>query len=68
MGIPLGIFGGRELWILFAQNLNAVPYSSVPVRTVIFTGIGALIFAVLVSAIPGRNAARTSTALVLRSE
>jgi ABC-type antimicrobial peptide transport system permease subunit len=68
VGIPLGIVLGRELWTLFAKNINAVPYATVPVLTVILTGVGAFIFAVLVSAIPGRSAARTSTALVLHAE
>ena len=68
VGIPLGIVFGRELWTLFAKNINAVPYATVPVLTVILTGVGAFIFAVLVSAIPGRSAARTSTALVLHAE
>jgi hypothetical protein len=68
IGIPVGILIGRELWILFAKNLNAVPLATVPVETVVLTGLGAVIFAVVVSAIPGRSAARTSTALVLRSE
>jgi hypothetical protein len=68
IGIPIGILVGRELWVLFAKSLNAVPLATVPVETVVLTGLGALIFAVVVSAIPGRSAARTSTALVLRSE
>jgi hypothetical protein len=68
IGIPVGILVGRELWILFAKSLNAVPLATVPVTTVVLTGLGALIFSVVVSAIPGRSAARTSTALVLRSE
>jgi hypothetical protein len=68
IGIPLGILVGRELWILFAKSLNAVPLATVPLETLILTGIGAVVFAVVVSAFPGRIAARTSTALVLRSE
>jgi hypothetical protein len=68
IGIPFGILVGRQLWILFAKNLNAVPLATVPVDSVILTGLGALIFAGVVSAVPGRSAARTSTALVLRSE
>jgi FtsX-like permease family len=68
VGVPLGILSGRELWILFAQSLNAVPYATVPVATVALIGLGALVFAVVLSAIPGRSAARTSSALVLHSE
>jgi hypothetical protein len=58
VGIPLGIVIGRELWTLFAHNLNAVPDPSVP----------AIPVANLVAALPGRSAARTPTALVLRAE
>lgn len=68
LGIPVGVLVGRELWTLFAKNINAVPFASVPVTTIALTGVGALVFAILVSAIPGRSAARTSTAIVLRSE
>jgi len=38
------------------------------VLTVILVGVGALLFANLVAALPGRIAARTPTALVLRAE
>ncbi len=68
VGIPLGIVVGRQLWTLFARNLNAVPDPTVPVLSVILVGVGALVFANLVAALPGRSAARTPTALVLRAE
>jgi FtsX-like permease family len=68
LGIPLGIVIGRELWTLFARSINAVPEPSVPVLSVFLVGLGTLVFANLVAALPGRSAARTSTALVLRSE
>ena len=67
-GIPLGIVIGRQLWILFARGINVVPSPTVPVLTVVLVGLGAIVFANLVAAIPGRSAARTSTALVLRAE
>jgi hypothetical protein len=68
VGIPLGIIIGRELWTLFAHNLNAVPDPSVPAVPVTIVALGALVFANLVAALPGRSAARTPTALVLRAE
>jgi len=68
VGIPLGIVIGRELWTLFAHNLNAVPDPSVPAVPVTIVALGALVFANLVAALPGRSAARTPTALVLRAE
>jgi hypothetical protein len=67
-GIPLGIVAGRELWTLFAHNINAVPNPTVPLALVLLVGIGALAFANLVAALPARSAASTPTALVLRAE
>jgi hypothetical protein len=68
VGIPFGIIMGRELWTLFARNINAVPDPTVPVLSVILVGVGTLIFTNLVAVLPGRSAARTSTAFVLRAE
>jgi ABC-type lipoprotein release transport system permease subunit len=68
LGIPLGIVIGRELWIVFARSIDAVPDPAVPVLSMVLIGVGALVFANLVAVIPGRIAARTSTALVLRAE
>lgn len=67
-GIPLGIVLGRWLWILFAHQIYAVPRPTVPVLPLLLTGLGALVLANAVAAIPGRYAARTPTALVLRAE
>jgi hypothetical protein len=64
----LGIVIGRQLWTLFARNINAVPDPTVPVVSVVLVGVGAMIFANLVAALPGRIAARTPTALALRAE
>jgi hypothetical protein len=68
VGTPLGIVIGRQLWILFADNLSAVPDATTPVLSVVLVVLGALVFANLVAAFPGRSASRTPTALVLRSE
>jgi predicted lysophospholipase L1 biosynthesis ABC-type transport system permease subunit len=68
VGIPLGIVVGRQLWTLFARNINVVPDPTVPALSVLLVGLGALVFANLVAAFPGRSAARTPTALVLRAE
>ncbi|MGP8208315.1 MAG: FtsX-like permease family protein [Acidimicrobiales bacterium] len=67
-GVPLGIAVGRTLWDLFAHDINAVPAPSVPVGQVVLIALGALVVANVIAAIPGRLAARTPTALVLRSE
>lgn len=68
VGIPLGIALGRYLWDLFAQEINVVPQPSVPMLTVIAVIAGALLAANLVAAIPGRIAARTPAAALLRAE
>ncbi|HUB70789.1 MAG TPA: FtsX-like permease family protein [Acidimicrobiales bacterium] len=67
-GVPLGVALGRWLWDLFAHDINAVPSPSVPVLEVVLIAAGAFVLANLVAALPARVAARTPTALVLRSE
>ena len=67
-GVPLGIALGRWLWTLFARLIYAVPQPTVPVLSVVLVAIGALALANVVAALPGRSAARTTTALVLRAE
>ncbi len=67
-GIPLGIALGRWLWILFAHEIYAVPRPTVPVPLVVYVGLGALVLANAVAALPARYAARTPAALVLRAE
>ena len=68
VGVPIGIALGRWLWDLFARGIYAVPEPSVPVVEVVVVALGALVLANLVAAVPGRMAARTRTALVLRAE
>jgi len=68
VGIPLGVVIGRQLWTLFANSLDAVPDPTVPALSLLLVGIGALVFANAVAALPGRSAAHTPSALVLRAE
>jgi ABC-type lipoprotein release transport system permease subunit len=68
VGVPLGIALGRWLWDLFARNINAVPAPSVPTLSVVLIALGALVLANVVAVLPGRMAARTPTALLLRAE
>ena len=56
-----------EGWILFAREIYAVPRPTVP-SSVVLAALGAIVFANVVAAIPGRVAARTPAALVLRTE
>jgi FtsX-like permease family len=68
VGIPLGIAVGRWLWIAFAHELSAVPDPVVPAASVALAAVAALVLANLVAALPGRSAARTPAALLLRAE
>ncbi len=68
VGVPVGIVLGRFLWDAFARAMNAVPSPSVPTLPVVLIALGGLVLANVVAALPGRIAARTSTALVLKAE
>jgi hypothetical protein len=68
VGIPLGIALGRWSWDLFARSIHAVPATSVPLLAVVAIALGGLMLANVVAALPGRLAARTPTAMLLRSE
>ena len=68
VGVPLGIIAGRLLWNIFATEINAVPAPTVPLWSIVSISVGALVLANLVAAVPGRIAARTPTALVLRAD
>jgi putative ABC transport system permease protein len=68
IGLPVGIGLGRWLWHLFADQLGVLPAPVVPVIALIVAAPAALALANLIAAIPGRAAARTQAAVVLRSE
>jgi hypothetical protein len=67
-GIPLGILLGRWLWTLFARHIDAVPEPTTPVLSLVFVALATMVLANAVAAFPGRSAAHTSTARVLRGE
>jgi FtsX-like permease family len=68
IGIPAGIALGRWFWTLFARYIDAVPEPTVPVVSVVIVAVSALVLANVVAMLPGRSAAKTSTAQVLRGE
>jgi hypothetical protein len=68
VGTPLGIALGRLLWDAFARKIHVVPLPTVPAASVVIVVVGGLVLANLVAALPGRQAARTPVALVLRAE
>ena len=68
IGVPVGIAVGRALWTLFAREIYAVPHPTVPALSVVLVALSTLVVANLVAFVPGRMAARTPTALLLRAE
>jgi hypothetical protein len=68
IGVPAGVAAGRWLWLAFANQLSAVPDPVVPAASIGLAALAALILANLVAALPGRAAARTPAALLLRAE
>ena len=68
VGVPVGIVVGRWLWTLFARSVYVVPEPTIPVLSVILVSVGAIVLANVVAALPGRSAAKTSTARILRGE
>ena len=68
LGVPLGIVLGRFLWDLFASRIYVVPSPTVPALVIGAIALGALVLGNLVAAVPGRIAARTPAASLLRSE
>jgi hypothetical protein len=67
-GVPAGIAVGRWLWLLFARQLSAVPDPTVPAASIALAALAALILANVIAALPGRKAARTPPAAILRAE
>jgi hypothetical protein len=68
IGVPVGIAAGRWLWLAFAHELSAVPDPVIPAGSISLAVVAALVLANLVAALPGRAAARTPAAIVLRAE
>jgi hypothetical protein len=59
---------GRWLRDRFARDIHPVPDPSVPVILIAAVAASALLLANIVAGAPGRNAARTPTALLLSTE
>jgi hypothetical protein len=68
IGLPTGIAAGRWGWRIFAGQLGVLPHPVVPPRAIFIAVPAALLLANLVAALPGRAAARTQPALLLRTE
>jgi hypothetical protein len=68
VGTPLGVVLGRWLWTLFAREIYAVLDPTIPALPIVFVVLGALALTNAVAFFPGRVAAQTQAALVLRAE
>jgi hypothetical protein len=68
VGAPLGIALGRFLWTRFARQLGVIPEPAVPALLTAGIIAGGLVIAVLIAVPPGRSAARTPAADLLRTE
>jgi predicted lysophospholipase L1 biosynthesis ABC-type transport system permease subunit len=68
VGLPLGLAAGRWAWTLFADQLGVIPEPTAAVVSSLIAIPAALVLANLVAAVPGRLAARTRPAQVLRTE
>jgi FtsX-like permease family len=68
IGLPVGVAAGRWGWRVFAGQLGVLPAPVVPLVLILVAVPAALFLANVVAALPGRAAARTQPAIVLRSE
>ncbi len=68
IGIPAGILAGRWIWQAFANGIAVVPSAILDPLWILIAVVATVLLANLIAAIPGRTAARTKPAAVLRSE
>ena len=68
VGLPLGVGIGRFAWNLFAEELGVVPEPVAPLWPGLLVIPATLLLANLVALLPGRIAAGTRPAAVLRAE
>jgi ABC-type lipoprotein release transport system permease subunit len=68
VGLPLGIAAGRWTWTFFADQLGVVPEPVIALVSVLLAIPAVIVAGNLMAAVPGRLAARTRPAEILRSE
>jgi ABC-type lipoprotein release transport system permease subunit len=68
IGIPLGVVGGRQLWIQVADNLGVLARPQVSLLVLALLIPSVVVLANIIALLPARQAAHTPPALVLRSE
>jgi len=67
VGLPAGVVAGRAAWRFLADQLGVVPEPVIPIGPLLLLVPAALAVGLLVAVIPGRLAARTPPASVLRT-
>jgi hypothetical protein len=68
IGAPLGVAAGRAGWRGFAESLGVVPFTEIPLLTVIAGLLALLVAGNLLAAVPAAIAARTRAAVFLRAD
>jgi ABC-type lipoprotein release transport system permease subunit len=68
LGILIGVIAGRLLWSRYAESLGILPAPRTPVLLILAIVPVGLLVANALALVPGRAAARTRPALVLRTE
>lgn len=66
VGVPLGIALGRAVWRWFAGGLDVSAPAKTPWMWLVVALVATVVLANVVAAIPGRSAARTRPAVILR--
>jgi ABC-type lipoprotein release transport system permease subunit len=68
LGVPLGLVAGRWTWAVVAEGVGVATDPAVPVVALLIAAPATLLVANAVAVVPGRIAARTRPAVVLRAE
>jgi predicted lysophospholipase L1 biosynthesis ABC-type transport system permease subunit len=68
VGAPLGVAAGRVGWRGFADSLGVVPFTEIPLLTLIAALLALVVAGNLLASVPAAIAARTRAALFLRAD
>jgi FtsX-like permease family len=68
IGLPAGVAGSRFMWRILATQLAVLPEPAAPLAAIFVVVPSALALAALIAVPPGRAAARTPPAALLRTE
>src|SRR5207249_814848 len=68
VGVPVGLAVGRWTWTFFAGQLGVIPQAVVGVASTVIVVPAVILAGNLIAAVPGRLAAGTGPAQILRTE